>query len=804
MQNKASRAANEALAIYTEVLQADESQKILWEVFKKAVAANQAWSEVKQHCENQYKSIVTPEAQKAYWKKPSEIATREVEAWEKALKQFDPEQSEPIDTLSKEDLQQFPFATLYKSFPNDVTTSSERKGEIRILDTMFRYPLVRVEELFNNNKTVSRVEMVANQLRLMEGEKGTLERFYEDLRTVELGTVISKLEDGDGCLFQFRDDLISQEFPPPLVRQLLDKYGVGYEPNYLLRLEMGPKPVAQSFKVGESSSTQEASFPVGGISDFEELINNVVQDPNLRLPVNAITLRNPFKRRETNDAVKGKSSSSGCEHTKASLAPSSSTHSDVSHVYHNMEPIKVHSWNLLNINAPRAWDILNNFERNHETIPDNITVAFIDTGIDVNHPILKEHMWSEQQNGETIHGCNFSNGRDYLDYNVVDNHGHGTFCTGIASAVVGHQEESGLSSRVNFMACKISNDCHSTTYNFIECLHWASLHGAKIINFSHGWYYNSVLSSREQFETFLLESKENGKLQRSETLKKKNDTYFRAVGEGDQMTQREMYKAHGASSAAMDKQLAGALGKIQNAGIILVTSAGNIGKKRSGNNDDPEQQHYPSNFGRHYNNIVAVAAIRDNNQLWKDSNYGREIVHLAAPGKNITSILPLSIKDTCANEKLDKEIGSGTSAAAAHVSGALALMVQRFPKRTPVHLISTLCWSSDLIEYGDSEKRIKFGKINIADALTSEKKNQWQQQEIQEIQEISRGLQELKSKLVICHSGESVVHIRQMNEKFQKVTSAVTFIEGMNQAASIVQTTAASLTKEGRTIVCEK
>jgi subtilisin family serine protease len=773
-------------------LDAGEDQEVLWEVFKKTVAAGQAWNEVKLHCERQYNSIFTPEGQKAYWKKPSEIATREVEAWEKALKQFDPEQPEPSHTLSKEDLQQFPFATLYKSFPNDVTTSSERKREIRILDTMFRYPLIRVEELFSNNQTVSRVEMVANQLRLMEREKGTLERFYEDSLSVELGTIINKLDYGDGCLFQFRDDLISQEFPPPLVRQLLDKYELSYEPNYLLKLEMGP----DSFPQLREGDTQEASLPIRRFSHFEELKKKARENENFPRPLNAVNLRNPSKGREANDAVIGKSSSPGCEDTNASQATSSSTRSDVSHVYHTMNRAKVHPWNLLNVNAPQAWDILNDYERNHKTTTDNITVAFIDTGIDANHPNLKEHVWSKQQNGKRIHGCNFS--YDYLDYNVADNHGHGTFCTGIASAVVGHQEGSGLSKKVNFMACKISNGCSSTIYNFIECLQWACRNKATIINFSNGWYYNSVLSAREQFETSLLESKENGELQRSETLKIKYDTYFRAVVEGDRMTQRELYKADEANTAAEDKQVADALGKIHRAGIILVTSAGNIGKKRNGNNDDPQQQHYPSNFSRYYNNIVAIAAITDKNQLWKDSNYGQKHVYLAAPGENITSILPSAIKDTSASERLDKEIGNGTSAAAAHVSGALALMMERFPKESANHLISVLCWSSDLIEYDNNGRRIKFGKINIADALQRKTKKQWEQQQIQKF---SREADELKLTLVIGHREESVAHIQGMTEEFlkdsTKKSSGVKVMEEMNQAARIIPATASSMTKEG-------
>jgi hypothetical protein len=73
---------------------------------------------------------------------------------------------------------------------------------------------------------------------------------------------------------------------------------------------------------------------------------------------------------------------------------------------------------------------------------------------------------------------------------------------------------------------------------------------------------------------------------KSETFKKKNDIYFKAVEEEDRKTQKELYKAHEASSGSLDKHLTGALAKIHGAGIILVTSAGSTRRKENGDNDD--------------------------------------------------------------------------------------------------------------------------------------------------------------------------------------------------------------------------
>ena len=315
-------------------------------------------------------------------------------------------------------------------------------------------------------------------------------------------------------------------------------------------------------------------------------------------------------------------------------------------------------WNLQKIKAPEVWAML----KNNLCINDKpINICLMDTGINTNNESLKKHLCSLYKNKQ-IYGYN-----DYTDDDDInDDDGHGTFCAELISAVVGHEEE--LSENVKFMVYKIDSNYDSLISmsesqfkkSFSRGITWACKHHAKILNCSFGSYWKKI---------------------------------------------------------KLNEQLTKALNRAHKEGLIIVTSAGNDNINLSNN----EYFHYPSGFGiEGYDNIVVIAASTKGDSLWKDpnnanlgSNYGQQSVHLGAPGESITSTLyhPPDYEPS----------GSGTSSAAPHVSGALALIHQLFPEQTPCKIIQQLCVAADPINYDDN-RSIAYGRLNIADALKGENK----------------------------------------------------------------------------------
>lgn len=149
--------------------------------------------------------------------------------------------------------------------------------------------------------------------------------------------------------------------------------------------------------------------------------------------------------------------------------------------------------------------------------------------------------------------------------------------------------------------------------------------------------------------------------------------------------------------------LGDAIEQANEAGIYFIASAGN----GSSNNDD--QPNYPSSYA--YPNVVSVTATDKRDGFASFANYGESEVELAAPGVGINS--------TYFNSDSDYRALSGTSMATPFVSGAIALLVTRFPDESMSTILNRLYSSTDTLESLARRCRVG-GRVNISRALELE------------------------------------------------------------------------------------
>lgn len=131
-------------------------------------------------------------------------------------------------------------------------------------------------------------------------------------------------------------------------------------------------------------------------------------------------------------------------------------------------------WALGKIEAPAAWDIV--------TGTNDIVIAIIDTGIDYDHPDLND--------GRYVGGKDFINEDD----DPMDDEGHGTHVTGIATADTNNGEGiAGVAWNSRFMAVKVLDaEGSGTDYDVAEGLYHAADEGARVANLSLGGPFGSL------------------------------------------------------------------------------------------------------------------------------------------------------------------------------------------------------------------------------------------------------------------------------------------------------------------------
>jgi len=321
------------------------------------------------------------------------------------------------------------------------------------------------------------------------------------------------------------------------------------------------------------------------------------------------------------------------------------------------DPILHSQWNLGLVEAFAAWDIT--------TGSDRVVVALIDTGVDLDHPELKDKIWTnlgetgvdargndkatngidDDQNGkiDDVHGWDFVN----WDGKPQDDHGSGTFVAGIITAETNNGIlMAGVSWGAEIMPVKVvDSGGGSYLWNLTGGIRYAANKGAKIIHVSP-FLYSSV----------------------------------------------DPHPVQAVINYAHDR------------GVLVVAGSGDPLP------DDPiplDAYRYPAAL----DHVVSVAATNRYDERWDDdhgcSTYN-DMVDVAAPGVSIFSLL---------RGQYYGGWWSGTSLAAAHVSGLAALIWSVNPHLTNVQVTGII--TSTAVDLGEPGRDDYFGwgRIDAAAAV---------------------------------------------------------------------------------------
>lgn len=334
------------------------------------------------------------------------------------------------------------------------------------------------------------------------------------------------------------------------------------------------------------------------------------------------------------------------------------------------DPFFNNQWYLAKIKADAAWNKVSDS-------PDAV-IAVIDSGIQIDHPDLKDNIWHNR--GE-IPGDNIDNdGNGFIDdvygwdfpNNINDPNpkfaegwteagiSHGTMIAGIIAATGNNgQGVAGVTWKAQIMALKALNDeGGGRVSDVIRAIDYAINNGADIINLS--------------FVNFNY----------SEGL------------------QEAIYRAH-------------------NAGVIIVAAAGNEQSGGEGYNID-KTKIYPACYDGKMigeNMVIGVAATDALDQKTRFSSYGFNCIDIAAPG--------ISFFSTATNGNrpgADEDYNgywSGTSMAAPLVSATLALIQQANPELNKRETVNILFATADNISRlnPDYLGQLGNGRLNVNRAV---------------------------------------------------------------------------------------
>jgi subtilisin family serine protease len=330
-------------------------------------------------------------------------------------------------------------------------------------------------------------------------------------------------------------------------------------------------------------------------------------------------------------------------------------------------------WYLPKIKAEAAWDKV--------TGSPDVVIAVIDSGIDINHPDLRDNIWHNTAENATNGIDDDNNGfiDDYSGWDFVDNTNdpspkfssqytdtglaHGTLIAGIIGASGNNRLGiAGLDWQAKIMPLRALDDKgEGRVSDVIRAIDYAVNNGADIINLS---FVGSIYSQGLQ-----------------EALERANK-----------------------------------------AGIIVVAASGNDQGQGNGYNLDKTLLYPACNRDAEWKNLtIAVAATDILDQKTNFSSYGNRCISLSAPGVSFFGLNPYrpgfggGAFDTYFNG-----YWSGTSMATALVSGAAALIKEVNPALNSRDVIDILLRSADDINSTNPDyiSRLGEGRLNVDAAVT--------------------------------------------------------------------------------------
>jgi subtilisin family serine protease len=327
-------------------------------------------------------------------------------------------------------------------------------------------------------------------------------------------------------------------------------------------------------------------------------------------------------------------------------------------------------WYLSKIKADSAWDKVSES-------PDTV-IAVIDSGVQINHPDLRDNIWRNEaeisgdgvdndKNGfiDDVNGWDFSSNvpdpsPKFSDGWTEAGISHGTMVAGIIAARGNNGKGvAGVTWRAKIMALKALNDKgEGRVSDVIRAIDYAVNNGADIINLSFvSFNYSAGL-------------------------------------------QEAITRAH-------------------NAGIMIVAAAGNEQAAGEGYNID-KTKIYPACYDGNLigeNMVIGVAATDALDQKTKFSSYGFSCVDLAAPG--ISFFNTVTGDSRTGNTKYYDGYWSGTSMAAPLVTATLALIQQANPELSRRETVDILFASTDNISKlnPDYLGQLGNGRLNVNRAV---------------------------------------------------------------------------------------